>query len=64
MLTLTLPRDLDDRLAAAARRLGRSPEDCALSAIRAFVADCEEATRTAQRLGGDPVVRPPEDFWE
>lgn len=64
MNTVTLPRDLSERLVLAARRLGRAPEDCALSAIRAWVEDCEHAAAQARALSGTDVVRPPEDFMD
>lgn len=65
MLSLALDRDLDTRLRAAAARLGRTPEDCAISALRAFVADCEEAAAHARRLsGGETMMRPPDGFFD
>ncbi len=64
MTTITLPPDLADRLAAAARRLGRASEECALAAIRTFVQDCEESAAQAQRLNPDGVIRPAEGFWD
>jgi hypothetical protein len=65
MLTITLPPDLAQRLTLAARRLKRSPEDCALSAIRSFVTDCEDSAAQAAQLGqADGIVRAAEDFWD
>lgn len=65
MLTLEMDRDLEQRLFLAARRLGRSPADCALSAIRDFVLDCEQAAEHARRLaGGDAVMRLPDGFHD
>lgn len=64
MLSITLDRDLERRLIVAARRLGRRPEDCVVSSVRAFVEDCEEAAARAAQLGG--VLRPggTSDFWD
>ncbi|MBI2240800.1 MAG: hypothetical protein HYU59_08360 [Magnetospirillum gryphiswaldense] len=64
MLDIPLDRDLENRLRQVAARLGRSPQDCAASAIRSFVADCEEAFAHGQRLGGEGVMRPPEGFYD
>ncbi len=64
MLDLVIDRDLENRLRSVASRLGRSPEDCALSAIKSFVTDCEEALASGQRLGGDGMMRPPEGFYD
>jgi len=56
---IDVPLDLAQRLYAAARLLGRKPEECALDAIRTFVIDCEEAATLGRQLGGggDYVVR-------
>lgn len=65
MPDLTLPAALYQRLTLAARRLGRSPEDCALGAITAFVEDCEEAAGHARALsGGETMMRPPDGFYD
>lgn len=64
MLDIPLDRDLENRLRQVAARLGRAPEDCAASAIRTFVADCEEALASGRRLGGDGMMRPPEGFYD
>jgi hypothetical protein len=55
---IDIDTDLAQRLYAAARSLGRKPDECAKAAILAFVADCEEAaTLRAQLGGGDHWVR-------
>lgn len=65
MLAIPLDRDLENRLRTIAARLGRSPEDCVLSAVRSFVADCEEAADRARQLsGGETMMRPPEGFYD
>ena len=67
MLTIPTDLNLDSRLHAIARRLGKSPEECALAALAAWVEDHEEAHRNAQALGGggdDGVARPPEGFFD
>ncbi len=56
--------DLMRRLRNEAARQGKTAEACALAAISGWVADCEAATAQARRLGGDPVVRPPDEFWD
>ncbi|MGE5477662.1 MAG: hypothetical protein ACM3Q1_13465 [Bacteroidales bacterium] len=62
MLTIPSDLDLETRLAAIARRLGKSTAECALAALTAWVEDHEEAHAAAQQLtGGDGVHRPPED---
>lgn len=64
MLTIATDLDLESRLAAVARRLGKAPAECALAALRSWVEDHEEALANAQRLGGDGVRRPPDDFFD
>ena len=65
MLSIPLDRDLENRLRTVAARLGRSPEDCILSAVRTFVADCEEAAAHARALsGGETMMRPPDGFYD
>ena len=65
MLTIPTDLDLDSRLHAIARRLGKSPADCALAALKAWIEDHEEAHHRAQALGGgDGVHRPPEGFFD
>jgi len=65
MLSLATDLDLENRLAAVARRLGLRPEDCALAALKSWVADHEEALASARQLGGgDGVHRPPEEFYD
>lgn len=65
MLSLELDRDLEQRLHLIARRLGRSPADCALSALRSFITDCEEAAERAHQLsGGETMMRPPDGFYD
>lgn len=64
MTSVTLPRDLADRLTVAARRLRRDPEECALSAIRAWVQDAEESAAQSRALSGTDVVRPPDGFHD
>lgn len=64
VFTVQMPDDLIRRLRNEAARQGRSAEACVLAAIRVWVADCEAATAQARRLGGDPVVRPPDEFWD
>jgi predicted transcriptional regulator len=64
MPSLDIPPDLDTRLRTIARRQGRTAEECALAAIRAWVEDHEEAARNAAQLGGEGVVRPPEEYWD
>ena len=59
-MKIDLDLDLASRLYAAARRLKRDPAECALSAIRAFVADCEESFAQAAQFG-DGVARIPDD---
>jgi len=56
--SIAIPSDLYERLWRVARRLKRDPEECAASAIRAFVEDCEENAAMAERLGGgDGIFR-------
>lgn len=65
MLTISTDLSLEDRLAVIARRLGKTPQECALAAVKAWVADYEDAQAAARRLGGgDGVHRPPEDFYD
>jgi len=64
VFTLAIPEDLMRRLRNEAARQGKSSEVCALAAIQAWVADAEAATAQARQLGGDPVVRPPDEFWD
>ncbi len=67
MTTLTLDPKLAERLYAAARRQGRSLEDCAHQAIRCWVEDWEQAMRLQAQLGGPNdggVARPPEEFYD
>lgn len=64
MLTLALPAELEDRLRFHARRLGKPAEACAEIAIRSWVEDCDAAAQRARQLGGDPVMRPPDEFWD
>jgi predicted transcriptional regulator len=59
-MKIDLAPDLAARLMLAARRLKRDPAECAVSAILAFVADCEEASAHAAQFG-DGVVRMPDD---
>ncbi|TAN64656.1 MAG: hypothetical protein EPN20_08105 [Magnetospirillum sp.] len=59
-MRIELDHDLAERLYQVARRLKRAPDECALSAIRAFVADCEESFARAARFG-DGVARIPDD---
>lgn len=64
MFNIPVPDDLMRRLRIEAARQGKSPESCALAALAAWVADAEAATAQARQLGGDPVVRPPDEFWD
>lgn len=65
MLTIPTTLDLDSRLYAIARRLGKSPADCALAALTAWIEAYEEAHANAQALGGgDGVHRPPDGFYD
>ncbi len=66
MLNIPIDPDLDQRLHRVARTLGKTPEQCALAALRAWLADHEDAMATARRLGGDGdgVARPPEEFFD
>ncbi|OAN49188.1 hypothetical protein A6A04_03475 [Paramagnetospirillum marisnigri] len=59
-MQITLSPDLAERLYRVARRLKRSPDDCALAAIRTFVTDCEESFAQAAPFG-DGVARIPDD---
>jgi hypothetical protein len=59
-MKIDLPPDLAERLFRAARRLGRKPEDCALSAVTAFVTDCEDSFALAAQFG-DGIARPVDD---
>ncbi|CUW38173.1 conserved protein of unknown function [Magnetospirillum sp. XM-1] len=56
-MRIELDPDLASRLYTAARQLGRDPAQCALSAILAFVTDCEDAARMRTQLGGGDWVR-------
>ncbi|RAU21948.1 hypothetical protein CU669_11375 [Paramagnetospirillum kuznetsovii] len=51
-MDLDLDLDLAARLTTVARQLKRDPAECAISAILAFVTDCEEAQSLRARLGG------------
>ncbi len=64
MLTIPASLDLETRLFALARRLGKRPEECALAALTAWIEDHEESLANAQRLGGDGTMRPPEGFFD
>lgn len=65
MLTVPTDRDLENRLAVLARRLGKTPGQCALAAVTAWVQDHEDALAAARQLGGDGgVMRPPEEFYD
>lgn len=65
MLSIPTDLDLESRLAVIARRLGKSPAECALAALKEWVKDHEEAHANAQALGGgDGVHRPPEGFFD
>lgn len=65
MLTIPTTLDQESRLHAIARRLGKSPAECALAALTAWIEDYEEAHTNAQALGGgDGVHRPPEGFYD
>lgn len=64
MLTIPTDPDLNNRLTRVARALGKSPEHCALAALKAWLCDHEEAMATSQRLGGAGVARPPADFYD
>ena len=59
-MKIELELDLAERLYRVARRLERSPEDCATSAVRAFVEDCEDSFAQAARFG-DGIARIPDD---
>jgi hypothetical protein len=59
-MKIDLPHDLAERLFRAARRLKRDPTECALSAITAFVTDCEESFALAAQFG-DGIARPADD---
>ena len=59
-MRIELDRELSERLYRVALRLKRAPEDCAQSAIRAFVEDCEDSFAQAARFG-DGVARTPDD---
>ncbi|MCR6630024.1 MAG: hypothetical protein NVV74_08215 [Magnetospirillum sp.] len=64
MLTIPTDIDLETRLYRLARSLGKTSEQCALEALKAWVADHEESQAHARRLGGG-VMRPPtEDFYD
>lgn len=65
MLSIPTDPSLENRLAVIARRLGKSPADCALAALKSWMEDHEEAHARAQSLGGgDGVHRPPEEFYD
>jgi hypothetical protein len=62
-MRIELSLDLASRLYTAARRLGRKPEECALSAILCFVQDCEDAATLGAQLGSNGEVRLREPDW-
>jgi len=66
MLNIPTDPDLDQRLYRVARALGKTPEECALSALKAWLADHEDAMATARLLGGsgDGVARLPDGFFD
>lgn len=64
MLTLSTTPALDDRLAVIARRLGKSPEQCALEALTAWLECHEQAIACSTALGGDGVFRPADEFFD
>lgn len=67
MLSIATDLDLDTRLYRIARALGKTPEQCALAALKAWIEDHEDAMDTARRLGGgdgDGIARPPEGFFD
>lgn len=61
-MRIELDPDLAQRLYVAARRLGRTAEDCARSAVLTFVEDCEQTQRLRAQLGGgdESWVRDPD----
>lgn len=59
-MQIQLDPKLAARLYSAARQLKRDPAECALSAIRAFVEDCEDSIAQAARFG-DGIARIPDD---
>ncbi|CAM5435542.1 hypothetical protein ATER59S_02612 [Aquamicrobium terrae] len=50
MLTVKLPLELEKRLEAVARRLGRSEEDVALEAIAEEIQDLEDGLTALERM--------------
>jgi 2,4-dienoyl-CoA reductase-like NADH-dependent reductase (Old Yellow Enzyme family) len=64
MLNLATDLDLESRLASIARRMGKTPAECALAALRSWIEDHEEAAARAQAFGGDGVHRADEDFLD
>lgn len=64
VFSITIPDDLLRRLRQEAARQGKSPEACAIAALECWLADAEAAATLARQLGGDPVVRPPDEFWD
>lgn len=64
MLTIPTDPDLDSRLYRIARALGQTPEQCALAALRAWLADHEDAMESTRRLGGDGIARLPDGFYD
>jgi predicted transcriptional regulator len=57
-MRIDLDPDLASRLYTVARQLKREPQECARSAILAFVRDCEENARMRAQLAGGTHVRP------
>lgn len=45
-LTVSLPGDLQQKLAAVAAKSGRSTEECALSALRDYIENYEDVYKT------------------
>lgn len=67
MLTLPTDVELESRLYRLARALGKTPEQCALAALKSWIEDHEETQAHARRLGGGEgggIARLPDDFFD
>ena len=59
MLTLEIPKPLEKRLQALAKKTGRSPHDMVLEAIAERIEDYEDALTGLERLKDDDGTRIP-----
>jgi RHH-type rel operon transcriptional repressor/antitoxin RelB len=61
MITLQLPKDIEERLASIAQREGLTPDDCAAQAILDFIEDEEDYQIAVERLKRNEPTIPLEE---